>query len=383
MKIKCSLTRCTGYDYEKVYEALSESIENLGGFAPYIAKGERVLLKVNLVMKKRPEEAATTHPVFVKALATLLLEYGAEVLIGDSPGGPFISSLMNSVYSGTGMSQVSKETGARLNVNYNSCTKDNPDGFIMKHLTLTDMINDVDKVISVAKLKAHAMMTFTGAVKNMFGMVPGLSKAEYHLNMPNYEHFADMLIDVCLCCKPVLSFMDGIVSMEGNGPTAGDPVNTNVILASESPYHLDQAACGIIDLSTDDVPVLKRLKARGIIGEIGDIDFAGGSIEEFYNKDFKISRGSSLFDVQDSNFPGFIKTFVGRCLQTRPHINLGLCVGCGICKDACPANIIDINAGKKAVINYKKCIRCYCCQELCPQKAVKMHRPTLAKLLKI
>ena len=86
---KVVLSDCHEYDYNLIRERLIYSLEQLGGFDSYLKKGETVLLKVNLLMKKKPEEAVTTHPVFVKALADILVEYGVKVIIGDSPGGPF------------------------------------------------------------------------------------------------------------------------------------------------------------------------------------------------------------------------------------------------------------------------------------------------------
>jgi len=241
------------------------------------------------------------------------------------------------------------------------------------------------------------MMTFTGAVKNMFGMVPGIVKAEYHLNIRDYDHFADMLIDVCLCANPVLSFIDGVVGMEGQGPSAGTPVDSHVILASDSPYHLDQAACHIIGLSVKDVPILKRLQARGMIGALDSIDFTGDAIENFIMPSFQVIRARSPMAVHDSKLPGFVKRFIGRHLQSRPIINVSDCTGCAACKAVCPAKVIDLFAlipdqelppkvGEprfKPEIKYPGCIRCYCCQELCPQKAVSMYKPKLVKLLNL
>lgn len=383
MAARCSLLPCDSYDYNKVYAVLAQTIKNLGGLEPYINPGERVLLKANLLMKKKPEEAATTHPVFIKALANLLLAYGAEVVIGDSPGGPFNAPLINSVYKTTGMTKIAEETKATLNTNFNSFKKENPKGLIMKRLTLTDMINDTDKIICVAKLKSHAMMTFTGAVKNMFGMVPGIVKAEYHLNIPDYDHFADMLIDVCLCTDPVLSFIDGITGMEGHGPSAGTPVGTHVVLASNSPYHLDQAACHIIGLGAKDVPVLKRLQERKIIGELSDINFVGDRPENFIMPSFEIVSGKKPLNVRDSNLPDFVKSFVSKHLQSRPVVYDTDCTGCAVCKEACPVKVIEILPSRKAQIKYRECIRCYCCQELCPQKAIKLYKPRMVKMLRL
>ena len=392
MSACCSLLYCDSYDYEKVHAAIEKSIQNLGGLDRYITPGERVLLKPNLLMKKKPEEATTTHPSFVKALAQILMEHGATVVIGDSPGGPFTSGLLNGVYKATGMSTLAQETGALLNSNFNSCQMENPNGLIMKRLTMTDMLNDVDKVICVAKLKTHGMMTFTGATKNMFGMVPGITKSEYHLNIPDYDHFSDMLIDVCICSNPVLSFIDGIVGMEGHGPSAGTPKAVNVVMASESPYHLDQVACHIIRLSTDDVPMLRRLEARGMISELSEIELLGDPIDKFIMPTFEIVKAKSPLSLHDSDLPGFIKKFAAKHMQSRPVIQYADCTGCAICQEACPAKIVDMvempqkvdsKNQRKAVIAYEDCIRCYCCQELCPQKAITIYKPTIVKLMRL
>jgi uncharacterized protein (DUF362 family)/NAD-dependent dihydropyrimidine dehydrogenase PreA subunit len=376
-----SILRCEDYEYGRVRDAVAQSLANLGGIDKYINPGERVLLKTNLLIKKKPEEAATTHPALVKALASLLIEHGASVVIGDSPGGPFTPMFVNGFYKVCGMEAVAAETGATLNANFKACERENPQGLILKRLTMTDMVNDADKIISVAKLKTHAMMTYTGAAKNMFGLIPGITKAEYHLKIPGYEQFADMLLDVCLCASPVLSFLDGIVSMEGHGPSAGTPVDTQLLLASDSPYHLDQAACHIIGLGTEDVLMLSRARARGLIGELSEITFAGLPLAECARPAFKVVRASSPLNARSSNLPGFAKFLIERFLLSRPLIQKN-CLGCGVCKEACPAKVIEIKEGKAAV-NHKDCIRCYCCQELCPHRAVKIHKPLMLRLLRL
>ena len=167
-----SLYRCDQYEEGRVMESLRQAIAALGGWEPYLTPQDTVLLKLNLVMNKRPEAAATTHPVFVKALIRLLQEYGCRVVIGDSPGGLFNVTALGRIYRGTGIESIAEETGAILNHNTGSMDVQNPDGQVMKSLTMTAMLRDVDKVISVSKLKTHGMMTFTGAVKNMFGVIP-------------------------------------------------------------------------------------------------------------------------------------------------------------------------------------------------------------------
>ena len=284
---KVVLSDCYEYDYNLVKEKLIYSVEELGGFESYLNKDETVLLKVNLLMKKKPEDAVTTHPIFVKALADILVEYGVKVIIGDSPGGPFNERALKSIYEVCGYKDLENGDTVKLNDNYESFEAKHPQGMILKNITVMDLLNNVDKVISVSKLKTHGMMGFTGAVKNMFGIIPGILKAEYHFKMPEVKDFSQMLVDVCLYSKPVLSFMDGIVGMEGAGPSGGEPVNSKIIIASDSPYHLDYVAVNIIGASPESIPTVKRTIERGLVKALGeDIDIKGRKLSEISMKKF-------------------------------------------------------------------------------------------------
>jgi len=381
MKNKVSLIRCSDYNFADVEAAIKQSFDNLGGIEKYINKGDKVLLKLNLLMRKRPELAATTHPEFTRALCKVLIDYGAEVIIGDSPGGPFTKGMLSSVYKGTGIEAVANEVGATLNYNTNSVKVSNPDGLFLKSLSVCDMLNDVDKVISVSKLKTHGMCVFTGAVKNMFGVVPGIVKVEYHINMPEVDDFADALIDVCLASKPVLSFMDGIIGMEGAGPSSGEPRKVGAVNASTSPYHLDKAAIKIAGFEESEVPTVKRSINRGLCGSsFDDIEFTGENIDDFVISDFKRAKAVTpdFFNVVPKFFHGFLK----KRLKAIPKFDAAKCVGCSDCVRLCPAKVLELNDKKLPIlIDKNKCISCFCCQELCPKSAVNIHRPWLLNLL--
>ncbi len=373
-----SLQSCENYDFDLVYNTIVSNVKDLGGFEKYLTKGETVLLKVNMLMKRKPEEATTTHPTYVKALCKVLIDYGVDVIIGDSPGGPFNKSILTSMYKYVGYEDVAKDVGAKLNMNCNSFTKKYPDGFLLKSIVMTDMLNDVTKVISCSKLKTHGMMTFTGAVKNMFGTVPGIKKAEYHFNMTSHEDFADCLIDICGAANPILSFMDGIVGMEGEGPSGGTPVDIGVSIASSSPYHLDKVACKIITLDYDRVPTIKRCVDRKICtNDLSDIDMKGYSLEDFVVDKYDIPSTKVISFT--SGLPKPVEAFLNKHVQPKPIFNYDTCVSCGICKDSCPAKVISMETGKPKVA-LENCIRCFCCQELCPIKAINVKRPLLLKL---
>lgn len=372
------LKKCTEYNVVTIKERLIESIDSLGGLDKFIEPGETVLLKVNLLMKKRPEEATTTHPDFVEALAMILIDHGCHVIIGDSPGGPFTVNALKGIYKACGYEAIAERLTVELNYDVSSVEVSNEGCKILKKMSVINVMQRVDKVVSVSKLKTHGMMRFTGAVKNMFGTIPGLIKAEYHFKMPGIEEFSDMLVDVCYNASPVLSFMDGIVGMEGAGPSAGDPRKVGVILSAENPYALDLAAVEIVGMEPKMVPTVQRCIERGWIPATADqLSLEGDSISIFKINDFKIPKiGNPEFL---SNAPQVIKNLADYMLKPRPVFINHTCIGCGECARCCPPEAI-VMIDKKPKVDLEKCIRCYCCQELCPAKAVEIYKPLLNKL---
>lgn len=378
-----TIHRCESYEQGQIRQAVSAMLQDIGGFAPYISPGETVLLKVNLVMSKGPELAATTHPAFVAELAKQLKAYGCRVIIGDSPGGPFNAAMLKRVYKTTGMLQAAEESGAELSLNTNTAELTGRAGKMLKNLTVTAMSQEADKVISVCKLKTHGMMTYTGAVKNMFGTIPGTMKAEYHVRMPKMEDFADALIDICEAVRPVLSFMDAVIAMEGNGPTSGTPRKIGAVLASADPYELDMVAAGLIGLGEQQVPTLKAAAERGLAPRAAEIK--GDAPELFAVKDFKMPEHIHT----DLSQGGFLPKLGMKLLRPKVRFDLARCVGCGDCAANCPARVITMKERregeknhrlKKPVVDYSECIRCFCCQELCPQSAVRVKESWIFKM---
>lgn len=376
---KVALVGCDQYQVELIKEKLTAAVRALGGWETYLRKGQTVLLKVNLLMKRSPEEATTTHPVFVKALASLLVAYGVDVVIGDSPGGPFNEKAMAGIYKVCGYADILEE-GMVLNQNFKAASQTCDAAVLMKKLHVIDVLHKVDAVISVSKLKTHGMTKFTGAVKNMYGIVPGLKKAEYHYTLPVIEDFSQMLVDVCLHAKPILSFMDGIVGMEGPGPSGGEPRHVGVVLASDSPYHLDVVACQTVGIKPQDVPTVQRCIERGFIkSDFSDIIMVMEAYESYYIDDFIIPSISGV-GLLKHKVPKWVDAIMGHIIKPKPLIDQKKCVGCGECAICCPAQIIDM-VDKKPQIHLKTCIRCFCCQELCPVKAIEVHRHFIGKKL--
>ena len=376
-----SIVKASKYDKTIVRQALEKTFENLGGVEKFIRPGMKVALKANLVMKKRPEEAATTHPVFAGELARIIKSAGAEVLIIDSPGGPYTRSRLEDIYMGTGMREVAEETGAQLNFDTSEVEVQNAEGKFIKKLKILKPLAEADLVINLPKLKTHGQMVYTGAVKNMFGAIAGISKVEYHFNMKEYDRFADTLIDIFLSAKPALSIMDAIIGMEGAGPSAGVPKEIGVILASRNAFNLDMTAVNIVNIDPKSVPVIKNSIDRGVCPDsIDKIDLVGVPIDSVKVKDFDVPALEGLKEIRFVENE-FLKSLSGFMLP-RPVFLANKCIGCGDCVRSCPPKAIQMK-NKKPEVKLSKCIRCFCCQELCPAKAIDIKRnKVIDKLVK-
>ena len=114
--------------------------------------GLTVAVKPNLVCKKTPKCAATTHPSVVWAVCKLLKEAGADVVIAESPSGFYEAGLLKSLYKITGMEQAALESGARLNFDTTVTEVENPNGKYLKKLKILTPLAKADKIINVAKL---------------------------------------------------------------------------------------------------------------------------------------------------------------------------------------------------------------------------------------
>lgn len=372
-----SIERCESYDEKAVYEAVEKLIEYIGGWKNFIGPGKKVAVKPNLLMFKKPEEAATTHPAVVKAVIMQVQKAGGIVSIVESPGGPYHQSMLRQVYKATGIEKVADETGAVLNYDLRVCNVGTDQAKYIKQLEVLKPLVDADVIINLPKLKTHTMMTYTGAVKNMFGAVAGTAKADMHLRMPDYMKFADSLIDIYLSVKPTLNIMDGIIGMEGYGPTNGSPRNVGVLLASPDGFSLDAAALKIIGLPMEKVPVMLNAKERNLLPE--DISIIGEPIENVAVKDYNIPLVNEHERVDKFN-RGLMK-LVKNWIRPRPVIQESICIRCGNCARNCPPKVITIETGKKPDIDYKNCIRCFCCHELCAYNAITIHRNIISKVL--
>jgi len=373
------IERCGSYDYKEVEEAVFKCLDGIGNIKERIG-GSKVLVKVNLLKKNKPEDAVTTHPFVAEAIVRYLQSIKCKVIIGDSPGGPYNKKMLTGIYKASGIDQVAQRTGCELNFDTSVIEVVNKEAKKLRNMQIIKVAKDVDFVVSAAKLKTHSMMTYTGAVKNLFGVIPGVTKTEYHFKMNNVENFAHHLIDICQYINPVFSIIDAVEGMEGDGPTAGDKRNVGLIMASTNPYALDTAAAYLIGINPLSVPTIKIAKERGLFcGSTKAINVKGVELKDIDIPPFKLPQSVNVNFVSDKA-PKFIKKFLVNKFRAKPVFDYKGCTSCGICMQGCPVKIIDMSKGKPSA-DFSKCICCFCCHELCPQKAIKIKKSLLHKIL--
>lgn len=378
-----AIERCMGYGQEETGRAMANVLEATG-LAGAIKPGMTVGIKLNLVAAARPEKATTTHPQLVSHLVSMLRDRGARVVLGDSPGGLYNDATMSHIYSQCGMTAL-EDIGAEVNRDYGVAEASYPDAVVLKGFQYTSWLDKCDVIINFAKLKSHGMMGMSCAAKNMFGVIPGITKPQYHYRFPDINQFSDMILDLDTYFKPVLSIVDAVVGMEGNGPTAGKPKAIGAILASCDMHALDYVCARVIGLDREAVPTLQAAYRRGLLPEtVDDIDTTN-PVADFIVSDFETLKTHSSLLFSDTFGGGVLgRAFekVGaKVLRAQPKVNRQECVGCKKCMEICPANAIVMEQ-KLPVIDREKCIKCFCCQEFCPKGAMKVSKSWLMKLLK-
>lgn len=371
---KVAISRCETYEVSELKEIIKKQF-NLLSIGAEEFKDKKVVLKPNLLAKRSPDKAVTTHPYIVEAVMCLLKDYGAKIIIAESPPGSYTAPILKEVYKASGFYDSGLALGAVFNYDTSFQSLHNPNGIIAKSFDVITPIMEADIIINLCKLKTHSLTKMTCGVKNLFGTMPGTKKFEMHARFSKSKEFTEMLIDLCegICNKkPVITICDGIVAMEGNGPGAGTQRKVSGILTSRNPFALDLACCEIINFG-NTVEMVETAKKRGLCPKSSkELNVLGTQISELVVEDFKVP--------DSQNFSRMLKC-IPPFLKPRPVINKAACVGCEKCAKSCPVNIITMK-NKKAYIRRKDCIRCFCCQELCPYKAVNIKSSLVYKLLK-
>ena len=377
-KSQVAIIRCEGYDQSAVDSAVVKGIDLLGGISRFIKPGEKIVMKPNVLIGSDPDKCITTHPAVFKAVGKILQNAGATVLYGDSSGfgGGNINmrlAKLKDAADSLGFAMADFDNGRRIS---------HPDAMLIKSFVIASGVLDADGLVNLPKLKSHPLMRITGAIKNLFGCIPGLLKGQFHARLPDPYDFATMLVDLNSYIRQRLCIMDGIMAMEGNGPRNGIPRHMNVLLFSTDPVALDAAACRIINLDPAIIPT----ELEGERGGLGtyhteNIQILGDSLESFIDNNFDIIR-----TPPDHCTTGRLRNYIKNRICDKPVIDNSKCNCCGTCVKLCPVKPKAINwrnndKSRPPVYNYDRCIRCFCCQENCPEGAISVKSTALSSLM--
>ena len=219
-----------------------------------------------MLREARPEEAVSTHPSVVAAVGRLAKETGAVPVIADSPGGGYryTRKILDKIYHTSRMHQAANQAGITVNWDTTSRPVSYADGILTKHFDIITPVYEADAVFNLCKMKTHLFTVMTGAIKNIFGVIPGLSKTGYHAKLHDVQRFAGMLLDLSQYVSPRLTIMDAVVAMEGDGPGTGDPRSVGLLIGSENPLALDVAATEIMGLNRTENPVIMEAERRAL-----------------------------------------------------------------------------------------------------------------------
>ncbi len=351
---------CETYDPETVFNAVSRALAGIGFSVP---RGIRILIKPNIIGQNSPGQAATTHPSVVEALCRIFKAAQCSITIGDSSafyqGGGTLKGMQTA-----GMVAVAEKYGVRILPFEKASIRKITAGKVLNPFWITEAVFEHDLVVDVPKLKVHRLARYTGAIKNMYGCIPGGTKQTYHekvQNRPDYKEFwGGPVVDVYTAAHPGLVVMDAVYGLDKDGPAAnGKPRLTGVILASTNGAMLDVAACKMVGFDPRWVPAVRVALERGLADE-KNLKVIGNLPQVPYVKlpDQKPSKTGDYLFHQVIMKPVVHRSRCGKGRSSLVKI--------------CKPGAISLDSKGVPVIDYEVCIRCYCCAEQCTGKEITL-----------
>lgn len=376
-KPNVALVRCESYAETELEQAVARGLDLLGGADTFFNPGETLLLKPNILIGENPKKHVTTHPAVFNAVAKALQEAGAQLTYGDSPafGPPQISAAL------CGIAAAAESLNIPLADFVHGQVVSFPQGKLIKQFTIAKGVLAANGIISISKFKTHALTRLTGAVKNLFGCIPGLLKSQFHATLNDEYQFGKMLLDLNHLLRPRLCVMDAVIGMEGNGPRNGTTRKVSLLIFANNPTAMDAVTVRLMALDPLLVPTLAAAE-EWQVGAVENYKLLGDPIETFIMKDYKVNRSPA----STTKTKGWFSTIFRDISSPRPVIDQEKCTTCGTCVDICPVtpkalSFRENEGNLPPIYNYDLCIRCYCCQETCPHNAITVKTSFLGRIL--
>lgn len=376
-KPKVSLVKLVDYKEDNVYRALEESLNLLGGLENIMKPHSKIFVKINhLSPSSPPERAIVTHPAFTREVLKFLKQFDFKITVGDD-----IQSKEKDGFEISGYRQICNELDIPLvNLKEIGFQEVPCKGQVLKKVYISPLILEADFIINLPKLKTHSFTIFTGAIKNMYGIIPSGLRLNYHRQFPRTEIFSQMLVDIFSCAPPHLNIMDAVVAMEGEGPSAGNPITVGLVIASQDAVALDAVTSKVVGFNPMDIYTTQDAHQRGLgIGAIEKIDIVGENLKDVEVRNFKHSTIAIGF--LQKKIPLFLYAFIQGQLTTIPKVKRDKCTGCMECVEICPAKAAKRDKDK-AWIDTGLCIHCMCCHEVCRYQAIKIKQRPIGRLIR-
>jgi uncharacterized protein (DUF362 family)/NAD-dependent dihydropyrimidine dehydrogenase PreA subunit len=376
-KSKVSIVKLDNYQAQNVAVAVEKGLGLLGGLEQILKPRSRVFVKINLLSPASPpDKGIITHPAFARGVLGLLKEFGAEITVGDD-----ISSENGDSFLPSGYREVCRELDIRLvNLKETGFREVRCNGKVLEKVYISPLVLEADFILNLPKLKTHSYTIYTGAIKNLFGVIPHGLRIKYHRLFQNNEIFSEMLVDILSCAPPHLTIMDAVMAMEGEGPSAGNVKKVGLILASRDAVALDAMATYLIGINPLEIPTTRLADERGLgQGKIGEIEVMGEDLEEVRVKKFKHS--AIAVGLLQKKIPSFLYAYFQDQLTLIPKVLKHKCTACGECVRICPVNAAQ-RKERTAWIDEKKCIHCLCCHEVCPEAAIKLKQLPIGRAIR-
>jgi uncharacterized protein (DUF362 family) len=238
-------------------KATRNAIGALGGMDKFVSAGDEVVLKPNVGWDRTPIQAANTNPLVVKALVEMCFEAGAKkVVVTDNT-----CNDPSRCFTRSGIWKMAETAGAEIVLPAEHRFRDfQLGGVILGEMPVLSPAVNADKFINVPIAKHHGLSRFTGAMKNLYGILGG-RRNRLH------QQIDDSIADLADFIRPTLTVMDATRVLLRNGPQGGNIKDTRAVgevIASTDQVAVDAYSCGLIDLSPADLPYLKQAEARGL-----------------------------------------------------------------------------------------------------------------------
>jgi uncharacterized protein (DUF362 family)/NAD-dependent dihydropyrimidine dehydrogenase PreA subunit len=344
---------------------LSADVNEALAFLDYDFTGKRVWVKPNLLGPHPPEHSVTTDPEVIRQAVRGLRARGAkDIWVADNPGGG-LQRNVSSYIGPTGAVEASE--GCFRGISETPVSIPTKSRFLSE-FTVSRIVTEADVILNLPVFKTHALTILTGAIKNLFGIVPGGQKSHLHTLAKSGSDFGELLVDLYQAIPaPVLTIMDALRGMDGqNGPSGGRVLSIGRILTSRNPVALDAVMAAMAGAEPALIPTTRIAAERGLGPcRIQDIEVRG---------EFAPIKGFRLPSARlASGMAGLAAAIAYPLIQRRPLCDRRLCTRCRRCADNCPTQAIELSP--YPVIDRGKCIMCYCCAELCPEKAMAVPGP--------